>query len=77
MTLRIPIKEIYLEKKTKTGYEIVIFENNLNTFLGTFISIKVDAKCNGITPVIVLYRFHEDLNIFEKKQVGETNKSLL
>ena len=54
---------------------MVIFENNLNTFLGTFISIKFDAKCNETTPVIVLYRFHEDLNILRKnRSEKQTNR---
>ena len=52
-----------MRKIKKTDCEIVIFENNQNQVLETFISMKFDAECNKTTPVIELYRCHEDSKI--------------
>ena len=61
-----------MRKIKKTDYEIMIFENNQNQVLETFISIKFDAECNETTPAILFIRFHEDFKIYTKrrKKVG-------
>ena len=51
----------------KTDSEIVIFENNQNQLLETFISMKFDAECNETTPAILFPRFHEDVNKLETR----------
>ena len=55
-----------MRKIKKTGSEIVIFENNQNQVLETFISMKFDAECNETAPAIAFPRFHEDSEIFTK-----------
>ena len=57
----------------KSDSEILIFENNQNQVLGTFISMKFDAECNETTPAIILHRFHEDYETFTKMT---SNKSV-
>ena len=53
----------------KTGSRIVISENTQNEVLETFIYIKMDAECNETTPAISFPRFHEDSEMFTKKDV--------
>ena len=50
----------------KTESEILISENNLNQFLETFISIKLDAEYNETAPAISFHLFHGDSEILSK-----------
>ena len=55
-----------MRENKKTDDKVVISENNQYQVLETFISMKSDAECNETNPVIVLHRFHGEINIFIK-----------
>ena len=44
----------------------MVSEHRQNRVMETSISIKIDAECNETTPDIILYRLHEDCEIFTK-----------
>ena len=50
----------------KTDSEIVIFENNQNQILETFISMKFDAECNETNHAIMFHRCHDYSEILTK-----------
>ena len=61
----------------KTGSEIVISENTKNEVPETVIAMKCDAESNETTPAIILYRFHEDCEMFTKKDVKSWSRRTL